>query len=83
MAGEYAAVLAIERATDGELEFTLYTDGNATGRTAGLVRQASTAVAIADRLARLGSLPAIRRACSPAEFSCQLAVIRRPDRPAA
>jgi len=54
LAGQYSAVLGIERAADGDLAFTLFTDDSATGRTAQLVRQAANAVAIADRLAQLG-----------------------------
>lgn len=56
-AGTYAAVLAIGRSPDGELTFTLYTNDNATGRTAATIRQASTTIAVADRLARLGVAP--------------------------
>ena len=56
--GEYSAVLDIGRAAGGDLAFVLYTNDNAAGRTAGLIRQASTAIAIADRLARLGVAPA-------------------------
>jgi ABC-2 type transport system permease protein len=52
--GELGAVLAIERGSGGELEFTLYTNEPATGRTAGLIGQAATALAVADRLDRLG-----------------------------
>jgi ABC-2 type transport system permease protein len=52
--GEMSAVLAIERSPDDELAFTLYTDDLVTGRTAQLAGQAVNAVAIADRLARLG-----------------------------
>jgi ABC-2 type transport system permease protein len=55
--GDYSALLAIERASGGELDFTLYTNNNATGRTAALVRQASNAIVIADRLDRLGVAP--------------------------
>jgi len=58
VAGEYAAALEIGRATGGELGFTLYTNDSATGRTAGLIRQATTAIAVSDRLARLGVAPA-------------------------
>ncbi len=57
MAGRYAAVLGIERSAAGDLDFTLYTNENATGPTAALVRQASNAIAIADRLQRLGIGP--------------------------
>jgi ABC-2 type transport system permease protein len=56
--GTYAGVLEIARAADGNLAFTLYTNGNANGREASLVRQASTAIAVADRLARAGVAPA-------------------------
>ena len=56
--GQYGAVLAIERASGGELHFTLYTNQNSTGSTASLVRQAANAIAISDRLARLGVAPA-------------------------
>jgi ABC-2 type transport system permease protein len=56
--GELTAVLAIERAPDLALTFTLYTNESATGRVAQLVRQASTAIAVADRLDRLGVAPA-------------------------
>ena len=56
-AGDYEAVLAIERGSSGELEFTLYTNGSSTGRTAQLLQQAATTVAIGDRLVRLGVAP--------------------------
>jgi ABC-2 type transport system permease protein len=58
IAGAYAAVLEIDRASSGDLAFTLYTNENATGRTAGLIRQASTSIAVSDRLGRLGIAPA-------------------------
>ncbi len=56
--GTFAAVLEIDRAPGGDLAFTLYTSDPATGRTAGLIRQASTTIAVSDRLARLGIQPA-------------------------
>ena len=56
-AGTYSAVLGIERVTNGELRFTLYTGEPATGRTAGLLQQAANAIAVADRLDRLGIAP--------------------------
>ena len=52
--GTLAAVLAVERAPDGDLDFTLYSNDNATGRTAQLVQQAVTSITVSDRLARLG-----------------------------
>jgi len=56
-AGEYAGVLEIDRTSDGDLAFTLYTNDNATGRTAALLHQASTSIAVGDRLGRLGVVP--------------------------
>ncbi len=53
--GDLAAVLAIERAADGELRFTLYSEDPSANRTALL---ATTTIAIADRLDRLGVDPA-------------------------
>lgn len=74
-AGDYAAVLSITRASSGELEFTLYTDDNATGRTAQIVHQASNAIAISDRLSRLDVDPADQATLFvPAEYS-----VRWPD----
>ena len=57
ISGDYAAVLEIARASSGELAFTLYTNDSATGRTAGLIGQASTSIAVSDRLGRLGIAP--------------------------
>lgn len=57
IAGEYAAVLEIARTGSGDLAFTLYTNDSATGRTAGLIGQASTSIAVSDRLGRLGIAP--------------------------
>jgi len=70
--GEYSAALEIERTTGGEVDFTLYTNDNATGRTAGLIRQASTAIAVGDRLARAGVDPAQQAGLfAPAAFSVE------------
>ncbi len=74
-AGRTHAVLAIERASDGELTFTLYTNDAATGRTAQLIQQAANSVAVADRLDRLGVAPADQGALfGPATY-----VVRSPD----
>jgi len=51
------AVLAIERRSAGDLAFTLYTNESSTGRVAQVIQQASTTIAIGDRLARLGIAP--------------------------
>ena len=58
MDGTYGGVLDIARGPDGDLVFTLYTNANAVGREASLVRQAATTIALADRLARAGVAPA-------------------------
>ncbi len=55
--GDYAAVLEIARASSGTLAFTLYTNENSTSRTVSLLRQASTSIAVSDRLGRLGIAP--------------------------
>ncbi len=68
--GELVAVLAVERAAPGELDFTIYTNESATGRTVQLVRQASNAVAIADRLERAGVDPTAQAALfAPANYT--------------
>lgn len=70
--GDYAALLGIERTPGGELEFTLFTNANATGRTAALVRQASNTIAFGDRLSRLGVAPSDQATLfAPAEFGVQ------------
>jgi ABC-2 type transport system permease protein len=73
--GDWAGLLAIERAGSGELAFVLYTDENAGGRTPTLVRQAVTAFAVSDRLDRLGIAPGDRaQLFAPAEVE-----VRWPD----
>jgi ABC-2 type transport system permease protein len=57
IAGDYSAVLEIDRANSRDLAFTLFTNDSATGRTAVLIRQASTSIAVGDRLGRLGIEP--------------------------
>jgi ABC-2 type transport system permease protein len=70
IAGDYAAVVEVDRTASGDLAFTLYTNDNATGRMAGLIRQASTSIAVSDRLARLGIEPADQTTLfAPATFS--------------
>ena len=65
----YSAALAITRAADGTLGFTLYTNDPATGRTAGLLQQAANAIAVADRLDRLGIAPTDQASLfAPASF---------------
>ena len=79
-AGEYEAVLAIERGSSGELEFTLYTNGSSTGRTAQLLQQAATTVAIGDRLVRLGVTPSDQAGLlTPAPYKVMWPDTTRPD----
>jgi ABC-2 type transport system permease protein len=69
-AGTYGSLLDLERGASGQLAFTLYTDEPSTGRTAALLRQAATALAVADRLGGLGIKPADQAALfAPAEFA--------------
>jgi ABC-2 type transport system permease protein len=66
--GRYAALFAIERAADGELSFTLYSN-DTTGRSATLAWQAANAIAVADRLDRLGVASGDQSAVfAPAQF---------------
>ncbi len=51
--GSYGALLSIERSPAGELAFTLYTN-DTSGRASTLAWQSANAIAIADRLDRLG-----------------------------
>ncbi len=68
-AGDYGAALAITRSASGELQFVLYTNDNASGRTATLVQQAANAVTIADRLDRAGVAAADQATLfAPAQF---------------
>lgn len=72
LAGSFSAVLGMERSAAGELEFTLYTNDAATGRTAGLLQQGANAIAIGDRLDRLGvASPDQASLFAPAEFGVQ------------
>jgi ABC-2 type transport system permease protein len=71
-AGTYEAALAIERGPSGEPDYTLYTDENAVGRSAQLVRQAVNALAVADRLERLGIEPPDQAGLfAPAQFTVE------------
>jgi len=79
-AGEDSAVLGITRGGGGDLAFTLYTNESPTGRTSQLLRQAVSAVAIADRLARLGVTPGDQaRIFAPADYTVAWADPDRTD----
>ncbi len=55
--GTYDAGLALGRTSGGDLGFTLYTKGLPTSRLPQLLQQAAAAIAIGDRLERLGLSP--------------------------
>ncbi len=79
--GTYGAVLGIERTAGDELSFTLYTNESATGRTAGLIQQGANAIAIGDRLDRLGVAPGEQATLfTPAEFGVRWPDPARTDR---
>ncbi len=58
VAGKISAVLALDRAASGDLAFTLFTKRASYERVPQILRQAATAIAIQDRLDRLGIAPA-------------------------
>ncbi len=68
--GEASGVLGIERAADGTLTFTYYSNDAAMGRTASMLQQAANAIAVGDRLDRL-AIPAAQQATlfAPAAFT--------------
>jgi ABC-2 type transport system permease protein len=69
-AGEMKAVLALERASGGDLGYTLYTEMLPFERTTQLIRQAATALAVQDRLTRAGVPPGDQGALfAPAAFA--------------
>ena len=68
--GELKAVLALERASSGDLGYTLYTEMLPFERTTQLIRQAATALAVQDRLTRAGVPPGDQGALfAPAAFA--------------
>lgn len=78
--GGLKAVLGIERAASGDLQFTLYSEDPSGSREAQLVQQATTTLAIADRLDRLGVAPADQAGLFvPAQFSERWADPSRTD----
>jgi ABC-2 type transport system permease protein len=72
VAGRMAAILAMERDPGGDLRFSFYAKdptGIGASRTSALLHQAANALAIADRLDRLGVAPADRAGLlAPAGF---------------
>jgi ABC-2 type transport system permease protein len=80
LAGQYTAALVMERVAQDELAFTLYTNESATGKTAGLLQQGANAIAIGDRLERLGVAPSDQESLfAPAEFQVQWPDPERTD----
>ena len=70
ISGAYTGALGIDRAADGSLSFTYYTNEPGTGRSATLLRQAANAIAVGDRLDRLAVAPTDQAALfAPAAFS--------------
>ena len=70
--GKLSALLVISRSGSGDLQFTLYTNDRPFGRTPQLIQQASTAIAIGDRLAQAGLDPAQQgRLFVPPDYSIQ------------
>jgi ABC-2 type transport system permease protein len=57
VAGKISAVLALDRSASGDLAFTLFTKRAGYERVPQILRQAATAIAIQDRLDRLGIAP--------------------------
>jgi ABC-2 type transport system permease protein len=81
-AGKLQELLAVERPTPGgELKFTLYTN-DPTTRTAQLIQQATTAIAVSDRLTRAGVDPATQAGMFvPPSFSLAYPDPARTDTP--
>jgi len=70
--GNLNALLVISRSGSGDLAFTLYTNDRPFGRMPQLTQQASTAIAIGDRLAQAGLDPAQQaRLFVPPDYSIQ------------
>jgi ABC-2 type transport system permease protein len=76
-AGKLAAILAIGRAGTGDLTFSIFVDdpdGIGAARTSAVIHQAANALAIADRLDRLGIAPADQSTLfAPAAFALEAA----------
>ena len=78
--GDLKAVLAIERPSGGDLRFTLYSVDPSGSRQAQLVQQATTTIAIADRLDRLGIEPSDQASLfAPSSFDERWADPTRTD----
>jgi len=78
--GTWSVALGVEQAADGELSFTLYSNDPSLDRTAQLAQQAVNAIAIADRLDRLGVAPADQASLfGPAELHVAWADPTRTD----
>ncbi len=73
--GKLNALLVVDRVADGGLTFTLFTDDAPNGRTAQLVQQAATSIAVQDRLSRAGIAPSAQAGL----FAPPTYEIRSPD----
>jgi ABC-2 type transport system permease protein len=80
LGGTYTALLVVDRDAAGDLAFTAYSNQPAVSTAAARVRQAANAVAVADRLDRLG-LPAEDQAAlfAPASWTVRSADPTRTD----
>jgi ABC-2 type transport system permease protein len=75
LGGQLTALLDVERDAGGELAFTVYTNEPDDSATAMISRQAATAIAVADRVARLGLAPAQQGSL----FAPATVTVRSPD----
>jgi ABC-2 type transport system permease protein len=75
LGGQLTALLDVERDAGGELTFTVYTNEPDDSTTAMISRQAATAIAVADRVARLGLAPAQQASL----FASATVTVRSPD----
>jgi ABC-2 type transport system permease protein len=73
--GQLTALLEVERGSNGEPLFTVYTMQPSDSSTAMISRQAATSIAVADRLGRLGLAPADQAGL----FAPAAVTVRSPD----
>ena len=82
MAGKFSAVLALSRATNGDLAFQLYTEAASFERSPQLIQQAANSLAVQDRLDRLGVKPSDQQTVFAApSFGVQKADPATTDKP--
>jgi ABC-2 type transport system permease protein len=80
--GDLSAALVIDRGTDGDLAFVVVSDEGPGRRTPELLRQAALALAVADRLDRLGVAPGDQATLfAPADVSMDTPTAPEPGQP--